>query len=99
MLIVDGKVAFIGGMNIRHGNVLLDGPDHAIQDIHFEVRGPVIDEMNQIFEEDWLFATKTDRASSVGRELGIRDARTLARVVPDGPDIDMEKLQWLYLEH
>ncbi len=98
MLIVDGDVAFIGGMNIRHGNVLRDGPQHPIQDIHFEVRGPVIDQMNQIFEEDWQFATEEQiELPQWEKGSASSDETVLARAVPDGPDIDMEKLQWLYL--
>ncbi len=98
MLVVDGEIAYIGGMNIRHGNVLLDGPDHPIQDMHFEVRGPVIAQMNQIFEEDWLFATEEQiELPEAENRSSFRDAKVIARVVPDGPDMDMEKLQWLYL--
>ncbi|HTA95293.1 MAG TPA: phospholipase D-like domain-containing protein, partial [Verrucomicrobiae bacterium] len=36
-LIVDGKIAFTGGMNIRHGNVLADKPKSPVQDLHFHV--------------------------------------------------------------
>ena len=98
MLIVDGQVAFIGGMNIRHGNVLQDNPDHPIQDVHFRVSGPVIDQMNKIFEEDWLFAKEEQiDLPEWKEESACGDAGVTARVIPDGPDIDMEKLQWLYL--
>lgn len=98
MLIIDGKVAFIGGMNIRHGNVLRDNTDHPIQDIHFRVVGPVIDQMNEIFEEDWLFAKDEQIVlPSWEAESHYGDSDIIARVIPDGPDIDMEKLQWLYL--
>ena len=39
-LIVDGKTAFTGGMNIRHGNMLADKPKSPVQDLHFQRRRP-----------------------------------------------------------
>ena len=42
LLVVDGQTAFTGGMNIRHGNVLADHPNHAVQDLQFRVEGPVV---------------------------------------------------------
>ena len=56
LLIIDGKVGFIGGMNIRYGNLLAARPPSPVQDIHFRVVGPVIDQMNLVFENDWSFA-------------------------------------------
>jgi cardiolipin synthase len=98
ILLIDGEQAFIGGMNIRHGNVLEESPDHPIQDIHFRVRGPVIDQMNKIFEDDWLFATGQQISLPVWSGANdLHNPGVLARVVPDGPDTDMQKLQWLFL--
>ena len=41
-LIIDGELAFTGGMNIRHGNILGGSPEsrstkHLVQDLHFRV--------------------------------------------------------------
>ncbi|MEQ9447607.1 MAG: phospholipase D-like domain-containing protein, partial [Rhodospirillaceae bacterium] len=59
-MVVDGQTAFIGGMNIRHGNLLAANPRHPVRDIHFRVIGPVIEQINALFEEDWLFAAGED---------------------------------------
>jgi cardiolipin synthase len=99
LLLIDGREAFIGGMNIRHGNMLNVHPRHPVQDIHFRVTGPVIDQMNTVFEEDWLFATNQDvvlppwQPAAQGEPPG----GMLARIAPDGPDDNFEKLQWIIL--
>lgn len=56
-LIVDGEIAFTGGMNIRHGNVLKENPAHPVQDLHFRVTGPVVTELQEVFANDWAFTT------------------------------------------
>jgi len=58
ILSVDGRIAFVGGMNIRAGNLLAEPSRHHTQDVHFAVRGPVIDQINAVFAEDWQFATR-----------------------------------------
>ncbi len=58
IMIIDGTVAFFGGMNIAQGNLVAQHPKEPIQDVTFEVRGPVLTQMARLFEEDWIFATK-----------------------------------------
>jgi cardiolipin synthase len=90
VLIVDGKMAFTGGMNIRQGNVLTEKPAHAVQDLHFRVAGPVVEELQETFVNDWAFATEEVLDGEVWfPELG-EAGNVIARVVPDGPDGDFE---------
>ena len=101
-LIIDGQIAFTGGMNIRHGNVLGDNPASPVQDLHFRVTGPVVTELQEAFANDWAFTTEeildgdTWFANSETKFLKA-DARNtgdiIARVIPDGPDGDFENLQ------
>ena len=57
-LVVDGKIAFTGGMNIRHGNVLADRPRNPVQDLQFRVGGPVVAQLQEAFANDWAFTTR-----------------------------------------
>jgi len=95
LLLIDGKEGFIGGMNIRHGHMLQDNPSHPVQDIHFRVVGPVLDQMTAVFEQDWTFAAGEELALPLWN--GEVTGGALARVAPDGPDGDNEKLQWILL--
>ncbi|MEP0772999.1 MAG: PLDc N-terminal domain-containing protein [Acidobacteriota bacterium] len=97
LLMVDGRQAFTGGMNIRHGHLLAAGPRHPVQDLHFRLEGPVVAELQEVFVHDWHFTT----GEQLGGEgwfppLG-RCGETIARVIADGPDEDFDRLRWTLL--
>jgi len=102
ILSVDGRVAFLGGMNIRAGNLLRRPSKHPTKDVHFRVRGPVIDQINAVFTEDWWFSTRetlslprwpgTPDALADDGDLP-HDADVVSRVLRDGPDENYQKLQ------
>ncbi|MEJ0089179.1 MAG: phospholipase D-like domain-containing protein [Limisphaerales bacterium] len=97
VLVVDGHIAFTGGMNIRHGNVLASKPKSPVQDLHFRVEGPVVTRLQEAFVNDWAFTT--------GEVLDGRNwfpelkesGNVIARVITDGPDADYDKLRWTLL--
>jgi cardiolipin synthase len=96
-LIVDGRLAFTGGMNIRHGNVLGEQPKSPVQDLHFHVEGPVVTQLQEAFANDWAFTT--DEVLDGFRwfpELP-ENGHLVVRVITDGPDADFEKLHWTLL--
>jgi len=57
LLVVDGSIAFTGGMNIQQGHV--SGPDGrpGITDLHFRIEGPLAAQMDGVFLADWCFAS------------------------------------------
>src|SRR3954454_11588003 len=55
ILVVDGRLAFTGGLNIGAENILAKAPRHPVRDTHFRVEGPVIAQLMEAFAEDWLF--------------------------------------------
>jgi len=97
ILVVDGRVGFTGGMNVRQGSVLASNPNHPTKDLHFRVIGPVVAQLQEAFARDWAFTTGE---RLVGRlwfpELG-PEGQTLARGITDGPDRDIDKLHWVFL--
>jgi cardiolipin synthase len=97
LLIVDGKVAFTGGMNLgrRHMVEVQDNPKRT-RDVHFEIEGPAAWALEQVFWEDWHFTTDED-PDWVGRELPAEAGPALCRGIADGPNEDLDKLQWIYV--
>ncbi len=66
-LIVDGRVAFTGGVNLHVENTTrpCGGP---IRDYHFAVRGPVVQELQYSFLNDWYFMTDEDPEALLQQE-------------------------------
>jgi cardiolipin synthase len=94
LLAVDGQIAFTGGMNIRHGNVLADKPRHPVRDLQFRVEGPLVAQLQAAFASDWTFTT----GEALDGEKWFpkprpTDRGIIARVITDGPDSDFEKLR------
>lgn len=93
-LVVDGKVGFTGGMNIGEENYLARQCRRPIQDLHFQVEGPVVGHLRQAFAEDWAFTTKEVLAGDAWFPPLEAKGDLLARGVLDGPDKDFEKILW-----
>ena len=97
VLAVDGRLAFTGGMNIRHGNCISQKPKSPVMDLHFAVEGPAVEQLQEAFVNDWAFTTREiltgDKWFPELKETG----DTIARVIIDGPDADFEKLRWTLL--
>ncbi|WP_018881547.1 phospholipase D-like domain-containing protein [Thioalkalivibrio sp. ALE30] len=95
MLVVDGRQAFTGGMNIRRGHSHADPGPHPIHDLHFELRGPACTQLQRVFTEDWQFATgeRLDGPRWFPDTVDPAGARA-CRGLPDGPDEDFEVLNF-----
>lgn len=92
-LIVDGQIAFTGGMNIRQGNMILEKPRHPVQDLHFRVTGPVVAELQEAFANDWAFATGEVLDGDIWFPKLSEPGEIVARVITDGPDGDFDNLR------
>ncbi len=90
MLIVDGRVAFVGGLNIGAENILASQPKSPVRDHHFKIVGPVVAEIEREFSEDWQFATGKPLAHPPYG--GAEGDSGLARTISSGPDQDTDHL-------
>ncbi|MFN0075053.1 MAG: phospholipase D-like domain-containing protein [Prosthecobacter sp.] len=90
IMVVDGKTAFTGGMNIREGNMLARKPAHPVHDLHFEVSGPIVAQIQRVFAEDWAFCTNEALEGPLWFPEIPGTGKTSAIGIVDGPDEDME---------
>lgn len=97
ILIVDGREAVFGGMNVAEGNLVATNPKEPIQDVTFHVQGPVVDQMSRVFEEDWIFSGKKHFIPASFRAAGPLPGHMPARIIPDGPDADYGKIEQMML--
>lgn len=95
IMIIDGKFAFFGGMNLSKENVLIDDKKRGVIDITFKVEGPVIDQLSQVFEDDWEFTTGKSMRACSKYIKNIEAGNMPAKVIPDGPDNEQGKIERL----
>ncbi|MSR06024.1 MAG: cardiolipin synthase [Gemmatimonadetes bacterium] len=92
LLVVDAKVGFTGGINIREGCLVRRKPKYPVRDVHFRLEGPVVAHLSEAFIEDWGFTTGEMLSSPQWIAPNPPGAgRVVARGIPDGPDEDFEK--------
>lgn len=96
ILVVDGRIGFTGGTNIREGHWLELEPESPVQCLHFRLEGPVVTQMQQMFATDWAFASGEVLAgddwfaATAGSPPG--EGNVWARGIEHGPDEHFEKL-------
>jgi cardiolipin synthase A/B len=97
LLILDGRLAFTGGINIRDGNLLASQPRNPVQDLHFRAEGPVVTQLQEAFANDWEFTTGEALMGAEWFPELAKCGTVVARAIVDGPDADFDKLRWTLL--
>lgn len=92
ILVVDGRIGFTGGTNIREGHWLTLKPAFPVQCVHFQIEGPAVEQLQEVFAIDWAFTTGESLHGPVWFPVIERAGSVWARGIPDGPDEDFEKI-------
>lgn len=86
IMVIDGRLGFTGGMNIREGCWLSKQPKQETQDVHFRIQGPVVSQLQEVFAEDWTFSTDEVLAGDLWYPPQEEVGPMLARGIAYGPD-------------
>lgn len=91
-LIVDGTLAFFGGVNLHDENTSAHkhGP---IRDYHFVTQGPIVQELQYSFLRDWYFITNENPRPLLSETYFPRTAETGAdtvRLINSGPSTEKD---------
>lgn len=92
ILVVDGDLGFTGGMNISKRHLLRRRDPGASEDVHFRVRGPVVSELQHVFEDDWILATERTLEGEAYYPDLLPAGDVWCRAVASGPDQDLRKI-------
>ena len=98
LVVVDGQIAFTGGLNVgeEYATSQSKGAKRKInrywRDTHLQIQGPSVTQLEDVFLEDWFFATgeRVDaKVVSSKRptppEPSAEEPHALVQVVPSGP--------------
>ncbi|MDO9318636.1 MAG: phospholipase D-like domain-containing protein [Gammaproteobacteria bacterium] len=99
VLVVDGVFAFTGGANIgiRHLSERLGHWNRAM-DIHFRMRGRIVDELEWAFRRDWHYCQGTRHLGPFQHCNRMHvDAPAWSRLILDGPNKDLDRINDLIL--
>ena len=90
-VVVDGRVAFTGGLNVGEEYLGRGAPPLAPwRDTHLRVTGPVVAQLQLVFAEDWHWNTGEILTSSLYWEPAPDPADRTGLLVPTGPGDRME---------
>ncbi len=94
LLLIDSHIAFTGGMNIGDRHLLKrPGKAHGVRDVHFRIQGPLTQQLEQVFLDDWAFITGDDQPPPAGKVAPDQSVgNALARPLIDGPNEDLHRL-------
>ncbi|MFJ5368139.1 phospholipase D-like domain-containing protein [Bosea sp. CER48] len=92
IIVVDGAIAFTGGMNIRQDFTREFAGEAYAHDTHFRLTGPVVADLFAIAAEDWRFAAGEILTGPAWEIVppAAGEASVLMRAVPSGPDAYLE---------
>lgn len=93
ILVVDGRIGFTGGMNIRQGTMESNRGRYPLCDLHFRVEGPVVAHLQETFVLDWEFCTGEVLDGPAWFPPLENCGSVLARGIADGPDLDFDKIR------
>jgi cardiolipin synthase len=91
-LIIDGELAFVGGLNIGAENVVARSPRAPVRDVHFRLVGTVVRQILDDFDNDWSFATGTEFLENPRSSASDPLIASGARAISSGPDQTVDQL-------
>ena len=86
IIVVDGEIAVVGGMNLADEYMGANPRADRWQDMSLQIEGPAVAHIHNVFRSDWAFASG-DPATPVAYPLLKRVGDANLQVVASGPDV------------
>ncbi len=101
IVVVDGDVAFTGGLNVGDEYLCKHPRFGYWRDTHLRLQGPAVADLQRVFAEDWDFAAgerlsddqPTDRRYFHPKEV---DGAYAVQIIDSGPDRDVKPIRDIY---
>ena len=96
IVVVDGREAFVGGLNVGDEYLGMSEKFGAWRDTHLAIRGPAVQAVQLVFLEDWFWATSD--VPDVSDKI-IPDPRNQeVQILPTGPADPLDSWQLFVIE-
>lgn len=96
IVVVDGKEAFIGGINVGDEYLGRDRKFGAWRDTHLKLRGPAVQAVQLVFLEDWNWAA--NEVPDLHWSGQAETADQIAAIIPTGPADPLDSWQLVVAE-
>lgn len=98
IIVVDGKIAFTGGINISDRYFKGDPNLGRWHDMHLAVKGPAVKYMEHVFIGDWFMVSEQKiELQPYPVKESTKIGESLVQVVPSGPDDVFPNIEHAYL--
>lgn len=95
IIVVDGKTAFTGGINISDKYLKGDSILGMWHDMHLKIEGSAVKDLNQVFLSDWQLVSGQE-IHPAQESPEHRDGKSLVQIVSSGPDDDFPAIEQVY---
>lgn len=96
IIVVDGKIGFVGGINIADRYLRGLGKNNRWRDIHLRLEGESVRSLQAIFLLDWNFANGTTEYGPRYFPANTVTEKRLIQIVSSGPDSDWQSIMQAY---
>ncbi|MFT3990838.1 MAG: cardiolipin synthase [Luteolibacter sp.] len=83
IVVIDGRTAFLGGLNVGDEYLGRDQRYGKWRDTHLKVTGPAVHAVQMVFLEDWFWATSS--VPELSWETEPEPENQIAAIIPTGP--------------
>jgi len=96
IIVVDGRVAFTGGMNISDKYLKEDRHLGMWHDLHLRLEGPAAVQLDAVFLSDWFMVSQEDLSHSIPALYESLPNGVLTQIVSSGPDDEFPTIEQSY---
>lgn len=102
IVVIDGKIGYIGGMNIGEEYMATSLSILPWRDTHLRLVGSAVQALQQRFLLDWCFSGKTDKFTDFETERFFpvveSGGKVKIKIVSSGPSSEAEAVKWSFLQ-
>ncbi len=98
IIIIDGKIGFVGGMNVSDKYIKSEEELGVWEDLHLKLQGPAVESLHHIFIKDYYFASREEQLVQDRYLPEIEEAGdSIVQINASGPDSNHPAILYQYL--